>query len=280
MLRRALLQSGLTAKSLRSRPMAVRFRRWASGGRQKAKDSQPSDQQTPEWMNAPGKFEPDTEMSGKLFKGFVIGITAAGAFMAFKVYQEFYSEDAVTRDLQKVKDIPLYKGNPVVYLDIVKGQEPVGRVIIQLRKDVCPKAAENFRALCTGEHGFGYKNSRFHGVLPGSWIIGGDFTKGNGEGGYSIYGPTYPDENYTLKHIGPGMVGSISVAPHQNSSLFYITLAKAPALDNDRIIFGNVMEGFEVLEKLGEHGNWRGEPTEEFRIAHCGELRAKPAAVE
>merc|ERR1712025_383999 len=102
--------------------------------------------------------------------------------------------------------IKLKMSNPVVFFDMTIGGQTAGRIEMTLRADVVPKTAENFRALCTGEKGFGFKNSNFHRVIPDFMCQGGDFTRGNGTGGRSIYGEKVPDENFGLKRTGPGIL--------------------------------------------------------------------------
>ncbi|KAF9276312.1 cytochrome P450 cyp2 [Mortierella alpina] len=162
--------------------------------------------------------------------------------------------------------------NPRVFFDITKNGSPMGRIVMELRADVAPKCAENFRALCTGEKGFGYAGSSFHRIIPQFMLQGGDFTKGNGTGGKSIYGEKFADENFTLKHTGPGILSMANAGPNTNGSQFFICTVKTAWLDGKHTVFGSVVEGMDVVEAIEKLGSGNGTPQAKITIAASGQL--------
>ena len=159
-----------------------------------------------------------------------------------------------------------------VFFDITINDEPAGRINFNLFEDVVPKTAENFRALATGEQGFGYKGSSFHRVIPGFMLQGGDFTAGNGTGGKSIYGAKFADENFKLTHNKPGLLSMANAGPNTNGSQFFITTVVTSWLDGKHVVFGEVADdaSLELVKRIESLGSQSGQTKAKITISDSG----------
>ncbi|KAJ8459844.1 hypothetical protein OPV22_032770 [Ensete ventricosum] len=179
------------------------------------------------------------------------------------------------------------KRNPIVFLDVAIDGNAAGRLMFELFADIVPKTAENFRALCTGEVGFGpmtkkllhYKGSIFHRIIKGFMAQGGDFSRRDGTGGESIYGGKFADENFLLNHDGPGLLSMANAGRDTNGSQFFITFKPAPHLDGKHVVFGKLILGHETLKNIEDVDVDGDRPVVPVKIVNCGELNESAAAL-
>ncbi|KAI9317709.1 peptidyl-prolyl cis-trans isomerase H [Dichotomocladium elegans] len=173
---------------------------------------------------------------------------------------------------------PATEERPIVFFDISIGDVPIGRMKMELYSDICPKTAENFRQLCTGEYKRngvpqGFKNCLFHRVIKDFMVQGGDFIKGDGTGSMSIYGDKFEDENFTVKHTQAGLLSMANSGPNTNGCQFFITCDKCDFLDGKHVVFGHLVDGLLTLRKIENVSTGQNNrPKLPVRITECGQM--------
>lgn len=188
---------------------------------------------------------------------------------------------------------PMTKENSQCFFDIAiqdkqtwfgtAEKRDAGRIEFELFDDVVPLTARNFRELCRGGQGqspdgykLHFKGSCFHRIIPGFMLQGGDFTTGDGRGGCSIYGSRFKDESFAGRagrHIAPGLLSMANAGPNTNGSQFFVTVAKTSWLDGKHVVFGQVLNGMEIVREIEKFGTQAGKPTAAVLIKDCGVLQ-------
>jgi peptidylprolyl isomerase len=213
-------------------------------------------------------------------------VAAGGsAFLVFHLAKRYMSSEDVPDDRAAVP--PQAAITSKAFFDVSIDNHPAGRIVIGMYGDVVPKTVKNFEALCEGTMAtmgnnskntqLAYAGSSFHRVIPRFMIQGGDFTNHNGTGGLSIYGAKFEDENFQLRHTGPGIVSMANAGKNTNGSQFFICTSKTPHLDGRHVVFGTVVDGWHVVKKVEEQGSSNGATKKQCKITAAGILPANDA---
>lgn len=166
-----------------------------------------------------------------------------------------------------------------MFFDIGIGKNEIaGRVVMELYEDTNPVTVYNFRVLCTGELGIDgnglclhYKSTIFHRIIKEFMCQGGDLTNGK-RGSPSIWGSTFPDENFIHKHAGPGVLSMANKGPDTNGSQFFVCTVATPWLNDLHVVFGHVLQGLDVVQAMEAVGSKSGTTSKVVKIIDCGQL--------
>eukprot|EP00941_MAST-03F_sp_MAST-3F-sp1_P002297 g2297.t1 len=222
--------------------------------------------------------------------GVVLGVaTVAWSYHCYTkkigAFRLLYKEDEVKAFLEEQAAASLdpamkQKITDRVFFDVEVDDEPAGRIIFGLFGELAPRTAENFRKLCTGEVSIKtksgdsfplhFKGSLFHRAIPKFMVQGGDITRHDGSGGWSIYGRFFDDETFELEHSGPGLLSMANSGKGTNSSQFFITTGKAHHLDGKHVIFGRVLDGVDTVQRIELAGTKFGEMQVKVKVVDCG----------
>lgn len=174
---------------------------------------------------------------------------------------------------EQEEDPTISSNNPKVFMDITIGDAEPQRLIFQLFKNIVPKTVDNFITLCNNKENQTYKKTIFHRLIKGFMIQGGDYENANGTGGKSIYGERFADENFKAKHDKRGLLSMANAGPNTNGSQFFITFGPTSHLDGKHVVFGKLVGGLDVLDRLeGVETKEQDRPIEDIRIVDCGLL--------
>jgi peptidylprolyl isomerase len=204
----------------------------------------------------------------------------AAGFVAFGVTQFLGNQMGPDEEIEEGEAIqPQAEITHRVFFDIDINSRPSGRIVMGLYGNVVPKTAENFATLCEGTktdprsgRRLAYAGSSFHRIIPNFMLQGGDFTAGNGTGGMSIYGHKFDDENFAVKHDGPGVLSMANSGKNTNGSQFFICTQKTSWLDGKHVVFGVVEEGFDLVKRIESYGSSSGRPAARITIKNAGIL--------